>query len=351
MLKNPVRVLIVDDSAYMRKVLREMLARSPLINVVGTARDGKDALDQVKELQPDVVTVDLYMPGEDGVGFIRAQMAHNPLPIVVCSSISEGSELFIAALEAGAVEFVPKPTALALEKMFVIETELVEAVIAAASIPAEKLKISPSVDDLNNPLVFDNGNMTSRVAAVVIGVSTGGPRALREILPRLPANLPVPIIIALHMPDGYTRPMAEKLSDICSLEVQESENGMIMKPGRVILAQAGVNTRLVRMPDGSVVTKLDEKPPDSLYCPSVDELFKSAADVYGGRVLGVVMTGMGNDGTAGAAWIKAQGGFIFAESEKTSVVYGMPRSVVEAGLVDKIVSLDMIPESIMEVLA
>jgi two-component system chemotaxis response regulator CheB len=302
----------------------------------------------VEELRPDVLTVDLYMEAMNGVELIRRQMERRPLPIVVCSSTAEGSESFIAAMDAGAVEFVGKPTARALDQMFHIEEDLIRAVEAAAEIPFEKLPglADPYPAATQMPAAgFGKGN----IDAVLIGISTGGPRALRAIIPRFPASFPAPIAIALHMPVGYTNALAENLNRISQVEVLESRDGIEMRPGRVILAQAGLHTGFRRTSDRRVVTVLSDQPANVLYRPSVDALFRSGAEVYGERLLGVVMTGMGRDGTEGAGWIKAQGGLVFAEAEETSVIYGMPRSVVEAGLADRVIPLYQIPEAIMEV--
>jgi two-component system, chemotaxis family, protein-glutamate methylesterase/glutaminase len=346
-----VRVLVIEDSAYMRKAIREMLEKSPHIQVVGTSHDGQLGIEMAAELRPNVVTVDLYMPNLNGVDFIRQQMKIAPLPIVVCSSSNEGGDLFLAAMEAGAVEYVQKPTALALDSMYNIQQKLIEAVLAAASVPVEKLEVpNEAVPVPQVPAQWvepQQRERKSEIEAVLIGVSTGGPRALRSLLPKLPRDLPVPVCIVLHMPPGYTNPLAQKLNEISPLEVVESSEGTEMRAGRAILAQAGLHTRLVRREDGVVVTKLSVEP-RTMYVPSVDELFESGAAVYDGRLLGVVMTGMGNDGTAGAAWIKAKGGVVFAEAEKSSVIYGMPRSVVEAGLADRVVDLNQLAQAIME---
>lgn len=345
MAPETIRVLVVDDSAYMRKAIREMLDQDPHIQVIGTAFDGQDALEKVTELKPDVVTVDLYMPELGGVGFVQAQMNRQPLPIVLCSSADENAKDVIAAMEAGAVEFVQKPTAQALDRVLTMKEDLIRAVTAAGSVAQKNLKqITPT---LPGALVHSFDHKGS-INAVLLGVSTGGPRALRYILPGFPADFPVPIAVVLHMPVGYTQPLAQKLDEICAMEVLESCEGLEMQPGRIILAQAGLHTRLLRRTDGLVVTTLSDEPKNLLYCPSVDELFRSGVNAYGSRVLGVVLTGMGNDGTLGSAWIKSGGGQVFVEDESTSVVYGMPRSVVEAGLADQVIPLDQVAEKIME---
>jgi two-component system, chemotaxis family, protein-glutamate methylesterase/glutaminase len=345
---NLIRVLIVDDSAYVRKVIGEMLKRSPFIEVVGAARDGLEALDLVEELQPDVVTLDLIMPNLDGLGFLEKQMQRRPLPVVIVTITNEGGELALKALESGAIDFVQKPTALATEKIFEISKELVSKVKAAAAVSFDRSQWQ-LVSETPAALPVDLVPAANLVDVVVIGVSTGGPQALRYLMPQFPANFPVPIAIVLHMPLGYTAMYAQRLGELSPLAVQEAQGGELMAPGQVYIAPAGRHLSLQRDPQGRVVTHLDARPFDSAHRPSVDVLFKSAADVYGGRSLGVVLTGMGSDGQRGAAWIKSQGGLIFSESEESCVVYGMPRSVVEAGLSDRQLPLSQMAKAILEV--
>jgi two-component system, chemotaxis family, protein-glutamate methylesterase/glutaminase len=341
---NPIRVLVVDDSPYLRKVITRMLESHPDIQVVGTASDGHDALQKVEELKPDVITLDLHMDNMNGVDFLRVQMKRRRLPVVIVSIASESSSPVVGAMEAGAVEFVHKPTALALDQVTEISEELVSKVLIAAAIPEDRIP----TNGLSAPSVIDRSFPSeSQVDAVVIGVSTGGPQALRYILPRLPADFPAAIAIVLHMPQGYTGPLATRLNEVSRLEVLEAEAGMHMQPGRAILARAGYHLKLERN-GPNVICDLSIDPIESLHRPSADVLFKSAADVYKARILGVVLTGMGNDGMAGAAWIKAQGGNIITEAESSSVVYGMPRAVVEAGLSDRSEPLNRIPEAILE---
>jgi two-component system, chemotaxis family, protein-glutamate methylesterase/glutaminase len=344
-----LRVVVVDDSAYVRKVVREILSRSPFVEVVGTARDGREALDLVEQLDPDVVTCDLIMPELDGVGFVREQMQRRPVPIIIMSVAKENAEAALTALDAGAIDFVQKPTALASEKIFEVSTELIEKVKAAGNIALNRIAISPPARDkpLGEPAAKIAGNHS--VDLVVIGISTGGPQALKRVIPELPSDFPVPVVMVMHMPVGYTEMYAAKLNELSQLEVREAAEGDEIKPGRVFLAQAGRHLTFKRDGNGKVVTHLDARPFDMLHRPSVDVMFKSAAEVYGNRVLGVVMTGMGSDGKQGAAWIKSQGGLIFTEAESSCVVYGMPSTVVEAGLSDKNIALEDISRAILEV--
>lgn len=344
-----LRVLVIDDSAYVRKVVREILSRSPFVEVVGTARDGREALDLVEELNPDVITCDLIMPELDGVGFVREQMQRRPLPIIIMSVATETAEAALTALDAGAVDFVQKPTALASEKIYDVSAELIEKVKAAGNIKLSRIPTSPlpqiTLTSEPEPKIWGSHS----VDLVVLGISTGGPQALKRLIPQLPEDFPVPVVMVMHMPVGYTEMYAAKLNEQSRLEVREAAQGDEIKPGRVFLAPAGRHLSFIRKSNGTVITHLDARPFDSLHRPSVDVLFQSAAEVYGNRVLGVVMTGMGSDGKQGAAWIKSQGGLVFTEAESSCVVYGMPGVVMEAGLSDKSVALDDMARAIREV--
>lgn len=345
-MNNLVRVLIVDDSAYVRKVMRQMLSRSPFIDVVGAARDGEEALELVAQLNPDVVTLDLHMPHSDGIHFLQQQMARRPLPVLVVSVASESGELVMKALDAGAVDVVQKPTALASEKMLEIADDLIAKVkaVAGARVRRPSLLV-PAIEQATVP--------TSRLlktGVLVIGVSTGGPQALKQLIPRLPASFPIPVLMVLHMPVGYTEMFARSLAEVSHMPVEEASDGVVLQPGRAILGRAGYHLSVVRDPNRGVITRLSLQPTDTPHRPAVDVLFRSAAEVFGDRALGIVLTGMGSDGTEGAAWIKAQGGRVFTEAEASCVVYGMPRSVLEAGLSDQSVPLDTMSKAILEAL-
>jgi two-component system, chemotaxis family, protein-glutamate methylesterase/glutaminase len=341
-MSGVTRVLVIDDSAYVRKVVSQMLSRSPSIQVVGIARDGAEALDLVEELRPDVVTCDLVMPILDGVGFVREQMNRRPVPIVILSVANESGELVLSALDAGAVDFVQKPTALATDRLLEIADELVEKVTAAAAAHARR---SPEAGSA--PRSAAQIRPRGAFDVIVIGISTGGPQALKLVIPRLPADLTIPVAVVLHMPVGYTQLYAEKLDEASAVRVTEAADNEPFVAGSVYIAPAGRHLTLERNGEG-ICTKLDVRPLDTLYRPSVDVLFQSAANVFGPRVLGIVMTGMGSDGREGAAWIKAKGGTVFTEAEASCVVYGMPRSVVDAGLSDGSYELRQIADVILE---
>jgi two-component system, chemotaxis family, protein-glutamate methylesterase/glutaminase len=350
MIPKPIRVLVVDDSAFVRKVVTQMLSRSPAIQVVGAARDGAEALELTERLRPDVITLDLAMPRMNGVEFLRAQASRRPVPVVVCSIAHESGEMALEAFEAGAVEFVQKPTALATDRVYEIADELI-AKVQGAALAAVERAAPPTVDPLADSAVMAvpvAAGGAPRVDVVVLGISTGGPQALRQLIPRLAADFPVPVAMVLHMPVGYTAMYAQRLNDISRLEVIEATDGDVLRPGTVWLAPAGRHLTFVRGSDAMIRAHLDLRPTDTPHRPAVDVLFRSAADVFGSRVLGVVMTGMGNDGLLGAAHVKAQGGRIVTESESSCVVYGMPRAVDEASLSDRSAPLDGMADAIAE---
>ena len=319
-----IRVLIVDDSAFARKVLRFSLGSDPRLEVVGTAADGLDALEKIDVLRPDVVTLDLVMPNLDGVGVLRAlaDAASRP-PVVLVTISDEDSELAIEALQLGAVDLVKKPTGLATDLLFEISAQLVDSVLAAAG-----ARFAPSSWAPSSRAVMKEGVVHPRV--VVIGTSTGGPQALTHVLSRLPGDFPVPIAIALHIPGDYTEALARRLSLVSALEVVEARDGEPFAAGQVALARGGAHLTLERAGD-AFIARVSRRPAAMPYFPSVDLLLTSAAEAFHSQVLGVVLTGMGDDGLRGARAIVAAGGRVLTEAEATCVVYGMPRVVKEAG--------------------
>lgn len=323
-MSTRIRVLVCDDSAFARKVLRDVLTRDPDIEVVGAARDGLDALEKIASLRPDVVTLDLVMPNLDGLGLLEELPPDGPRVVVVSSS-SEDSELVVRALQAGAITAVHKPTSLATDRLYEVADEVIGSVrLAAAARPSEAAPPPPPRWSL--PPAGER-----RVDLVAIGASTGGPRAITRVLEALPSTFPAPVAVVVHMPIGYTEAFARRLDELCALEVLEAREGLELRPGRVVVARAGMHLGFGRV-GSEVRAQLGVRPLETPHRPSVDVLFHSAAQVYGARVLGVVLTGMGNDGLAGAREIRRLGGDVIVEAVSSCVVYGMPRSVAEAGL-------------------
>jgi len=336
-----IRVLVVDDSAFARKVVRETLSRSHRLEVVATARDGLEALEKIAELRPDVVTLDMVMPNLDGVGVLRA-LPREDAPRVVVVSISDmDSTLGVEALQLGAVDLVHKPTALATNRLYDLGDELTAKVIAAAD--ANPQAARPTNGSGPRPALRQGGRA---VRLIVIGTSTGGPQALTRLLSALPRELPCAIAVALHIPAGYTDALARRLDESCLLRVIEAADGATLAPGTVAIARGGMHLR-VSDGGGSIVTHLDSRPLVAPFCPSVDVLFDSAAKAIGGAVLGVVLTGMGSDGVEGARTIRRAGGRILTEAESSCVVYGMPRAIAEADLRDGEADIDHMAEAIL----
>lgn len=341
-----VKVLIVDDSAFMRNALSNMLSSDAEISIIGTARDGLEAIEKAALLKPDIITMDVEMPMMNGIEALRQIMAQNPVPVIMVSSLTtEGARATIEALESGAVDFIPKNLSELSVNILKIKPMLIEKVklIARKGLPAGRLRQStPPAGE-----VIDVARRTPgrRIGLVSIGTSTGGPRALQEIIPAIPGGLTVPVVVAQHMPPNFTRPFAERLSQLSRIEVKEAEDGEPLKNGVAYIAPGGGHMRLVRR--GIDVFVNIFRNDEYIYRPSVDHLLLSAAECFPGRCLAVILTGMGNDGLKGAEAVKKQGGRVIAQDEETCTVYGMPRAVVEAGIVDKILPAHEIAKEII----
>jgi len=334
-----IRALVADDSAFARKVVREVLERSSDIEVLDIARDGLEAIEKVAALEPDVLTLDLVMPGLDGVGVLRALASNGRTRVVVVSSSNAESDLGIVALQAGVVDLVEKPTALATQQMYEMSERLVVAVRTVAR-ARQSFAVAQPDAQRRAPEIPSITAVKSEI--LVIGTSTGGPQALSVLLAALPADMPVPVAIVVHMPPGYTDSLARRLDELSPLKVVEAHEGLPLVPGMAVIARAGAHLR-IRGGHGRLFCTLDSyRKRGELHQPSVDALFTSTAAVSGDRVLALVLTGMGEDGLAGARTIVAGGGRVITESEASSVVYGMPRAVNEAGLAVATVSLELL---------
>jgi two-component system chemotaxis response regulator CheB len=335
-----IKVLVVDDSAFARKVIREVLSADGRIEVVGIARDGLDALEKIASLAPDVVTLDLVMPNLDGIGVLDALRARTDAPRVVVVTMSDAdSALGVAALTSGAFDVVHKPTALATDRLYELGAELVAKVVAAGSAPSGVHR-APAEGRIAK---IATAPPASKARIIVIGASTGGPRAVTLLLRALPADMPIPIAVVVHMPAGYTEAFAARMNDDIPLRVAEASQGLPLTPGTVTIARAGMHLKLTRES-----AQLDVRPMDSLHRPSVDELFKSAAAVHGAGVLAVVLTGMGADGLEGSRAVRAAGGIVLVEAAASCVVHGMPRAVLEAGLANSEHRIEDMAKAILE---
>ena len=338
-----IKVMIVDDSFFMRKALERIFATAGDIVVCEAVATGEAALEKLEGANPDIITMDVEMPGMGGLAAVRAIMARRRLPILMLSSTTgRGTENTVRALEYGAADFVAKPTG-GMSEIGLIAAEILEKIHALAHRTFEPYasKSAGMAQGMQTRL------RPGQVECVAIAISTGGPAALASVFAKLPASIHVPIVVVQHMPPGFTKPLADRLNAHCELEVVEAEDGMPLKAGRVIIGAAGKQLRLKRV-GGGVVLDLRSDGVPALYMPSADMLMSSLAEVYGRTGLAFIMTGMGSDGTEGLAELKRRGGFVYGQDEASSTVYGMPRAAAEAGLVDRVISLHEVARAIAD---
>lgn len=347
-----IRVLIVDDSALMRKLLGDILSSDARVEVVGTARDGLDGLEKIALLSPDVVTLDVEMPRMDGLATLEEIMRRRPLPVVMVSSLTqEGAEVTLKALSLGCVDFVGKPSGSISTNIRVVGAELISKVVMASTARVRRSRmgverpepVQGSVPPRRAPVI---PGAKLRREIVAVAASTGGPVALHQLLAGLPGNFPLPIVVTQHMPKGFTSLFAKRLDAVSELTVVEGADGLALKPGLVVIAPGGSHL-LVRRRGAEAFCELSDAPPVLSVKPSANIMFLSVADEFGGNVLGVVLTGMGRDGADGAVALREKGARIIAESRETCVVYGMPRAVVEAGGADEVLPLSEIPDALL----
>jgi two-component system chemotaxis response regulator CheB len=342
---GPIRVLVVDDSAFVRQALARMLGDVPDIQVVGLAVDGQDAVAKAATLRPDVVTLDIQMPRMDGLEALKRIMAERPVPVLLLSSLTrEGAFVTLHGLELGAMDFVDKSRVQGNMNLLHLAEEL-KAKIRALAGAHPHVPIA-AIAPTTAPAAEPSAPSSHLSDIVVIGTSTGGPPALQTIIPSLPQDLAAAVVVVQHMPPGFTRSLAERLNARSEVPVREAQEGDAVEGGTVLIAPAGSHMR-VRRRGQAVRVVLDEEPRGSLHRPSADILMASVAAVYGARSLGVVLTGMGTDGVEGLRAIRAAGGRTLAESEETCVIYGMPKAAVEAGVVERAVPLDRMAGEIL----
>jgi two-component system chemotaxis response regulator CheB len=337
-MKQPVRVLVVDDSALMRKLIPQIIERDPSIHVVGTAMDGTFVPKKIQELQPQVVTLDLEMPRMDGMETLRL-LTRQRLPVIVVSAHStQGASSTLKALSLGAFDFVTKPKDAASAHMEEIAAQLIAKIKAAA-----KSSVLPAVVDSAAalPKARKEGMRIAGPASrvVAIGVSTGGPNAVHHLLAQLPAEFPASILIVQHMPEGFTDMFAQRLDQACAIDVKEACAGDLLLAGRALVCPGNRHMKVRKMPLGNMVA-LTEEPPVNGHRPSVDVLFQSVAKAFGPAAVAVLMTGMGEDGAEGLGQVKAVGGMTIAQSEDSCVVFGMPKVAIERGYALRVVPLE-----------
>ena len=359
-----IRILVVDDSPFMRKSLQKMLEEAPDLRVVATARDGIDALEKIQEHKPDIVTLDIEMPRMDGLTCLKKIMADHPMPVLMVSSLTqEGAQATFEALANGALDFIPKESSLASDAILQIQRDLQEKVrklarspkfsrLRPAPLPAPAVRsfsIQPGQAAVQRPSsmpaiahnrTVSNGTLAPgpRAELLLIGTSTGGPKALQDLLPAIPANLPVPCLVVQHMPGTFTKPFAERLNALSKVTVKEAEDGEPLQTGTVYIAPGGIHLRY-RPRGPQACAELSPEPAASLHRPSVDVLFLSAAELCTRPILALILTGMGSDGAKGMEALKAKGAHTMAEAEESCVVYGMPKAAFERGCVDQVAPL------------
>jgi two-component system chemotaxis response regulator CheB len=345
MYTKKVSVLIVDDSAFIRKAMKRMLGSDPMIEVLGEARDGIEALEKVKKLKPDVVTLDVKMPDMGGLEALEQIMRENPVPVLMVSSLtSEGGEITLRALEMGAVDFIDKSSCHTTMDILDIEDSLIQKVKVIAGVDLKKVVESkPAVKPVPftpspSEVKAKNENPSHLVA---IGTSTGGPMSLDKVLTSLPGDYPGAILVVQHMPIGFTRSLAERMNRQCSMAVKEAEEGDIILPGNIYIAPGGYHLKIRRSKE-KYCTVLSKNPFDMAHRPSIDVMMKSIAETWRGKILGIIMTGMGHDGVEGVKAIKQKGGTVLAQNEETCVVFGMPKAAYLTGYVDRMVSLEQL---------
>jgi two-component system chemotaxis response regulator CheB len=323
----PIKTLVVDDSPVIRQVLSQMIEEDPDIMVIGTARNGEEALEKIACLKPDIVTLDIEMPKMDGLECLAKIMERMPLPVIMVSHLTiEGAESTLKALELGAVDFITKSSLdpLVLDK---IQQELIQKIKIAAVVKKSQLGtpvLKPGAVIL--PAFY---NLKIDLELLAIGSSTGGPRALNQLLPQFPKNFPLGIVVAQHMPKEFTFVFAKRLNEICNLEVTEAKTGDAVKPGRILIAPSGFQTKLVCKNNSLKVEVFEQL--NLIFKPSVDLLFKSIALTCEGRALSVLLTGMGNDGAAGMQELRKLGARTIVESEESCVIFGMPKAAIDLG--------------------
>ena len=338
-----IKVLVVDDSPLMRRMISDMLNSALNIRVVGTARDGMDAVEKTEKLRPDVVTMDLEMPKMDGLSALCYIMAKNPVPVVMLTAMDKiEADLAVKSVEYGAVDFVSKPSTTISLDIGEVKNELISKVSAAATVNVEKMGFTVVekrfIEKLLIPPKTDK-------KVLIIGASTGGPQAFSEIIPKLHRNFPLAVLIVQHLPVGFTKSFAERLSWQGSIALKEAEDDDVIKPGQAFIAPSGYHT-VVKA--GRL--ELNKKPKVNNERPSIDVAMKSAAEAYADKVIGVLLSGMGKDGAEGMRTIKEKGGKTIAQDELTSIIFGMPKAAIDLRAVDKVVPLPNIVDEVLRML-
>ncbi len=357
-MPEKIKLLVVDDSAFMRKAIQMMVADDPNIEIIGTAINGQEAFEKVLELKPDLVTMDIEMPKMDGLASLRAIMDKQPTPVIMVSSLtSEGAKITFDALDLGAVDFIPKQHSFVSLDIVKIKADLVAKIrsihgrrrtLMAQYALRKGRKIATAARPVTTgpPTLVPRPKKSKIVRLVSIGTSTGGPPALQTVISPLPKNFPVGIVVVQHMPPMFTKSLAERLDGLSNMRVKEAEDGERIEAGAVYIAPGGQHLTVKKVTT-YLTCILSDKPADFLHKPSVDVLMSSVAESCGQSSVGVIMTGMGHDGLDGLRAMKTKGADVIAQNEESCVVYGMPKAIVDAGIADVIAPVDQIPSEIM----
>ena len=355
-----IRVLIVDDSAFMRKLINDFLSEHPEIEVIGAARNGEDAIKKWRELRPDVITLDVEMPKLNGLDVLKLIMKEQPLPVVMLSSTTkEGADTTMQAIQAGAVDFVAKPSGSISIDLHKIKTELIQKVLSASKANLTKFSfqedshfVGAKFESFTDAEIKPAGNATSRgfnryKKIVCIGTSTGGPRALQQVITSLPKDLEAPVLIVQHMPPGFTKSLASRLDSLSQIRVKEAEDGELLQKGIAYIAPGGFHL-MIKSIGTSLAISLSQSPPRNGHRPSVDVMFESISTIKNYSKIAVIMTGMGTDGSRGLVEMKKNGIVkAIAESQDTSIVFGMPKAAIATNMVDEVANVENIAQTIM----
>ncbi|MBU0698522.1 MAG: chemotaxis response regulator protein-glutamate methylesterase [Proteobacteria bacterium] len=364
---KPLKVLIVDDTVIYRKIVNDVLSELPDVQVVGSAHNGKAAITKIVALKPDLLTLDIEMPEMDGLEVLTHLQTIAPEvgAIVLSTLTTKGSEMTIKSLELGAFDFIPKPQTGNMEenKIYIKSTlapmikafarrQEIKRLLKDKSIYSKTTLEKETLPDSQNiaeHMIAITGRQRQKSEIVAIGISTGGPNALAQMMPKIPSKLGVPIVIVQHMPPVFTQSLANSLNAKCTIDVREATDGEPLKPNTALIAPGGKQMKVVAAPDGKTrIVRITDDPPEHSCRPSVDYLFRSIAHHYVGRATGVIMTGMGSDGLLGLKLMKRNGATIIAQDESTCVVYGMPKGPIEIGIVDVVAPLDKIADEIVK---
>ncbi|MDD2335418.1 MAG: chemotaxis response regulator protein-glutamate methylesterase [Geobacteraceae bacterium] len=351
---SKIRVLVIDDSAFNRRTITKILEGIPEVEVIGYAVDGEEGMRRILALKPDLVTLDIEMPRMDGFTLLRIIMSNRPTPVIVVSSWG-GDDSVFKALELGAVDFILKPTDGALDELIKIREDLHEKVRGVFNLNMSSVRRRGELLRKGNEgdsgreikaLFAPRKRGLETISVVAIGASTGGPPALQSIFSAFPGGIPFSIVVSQHMPSGFTRTFAERLNRTSAVHVVEACDGDTVRPGCALIAPGGKNM-IFRKTEGGVTVQIVDPGPAENYLPSVDKMFQSGSEVFGSKLLGVVLTGMGNDGSVGVCAIKKAGGQVLSESEDSAVIFGMPRAAIATGMVDAVLPLEKMTDEIL----